>query len=242
MILKTSTGILTPQDGRDRTLLRALGQCNSPNEKKDLVSLIELAAKRKLNMHIRFRRPVRHAGPMERICTNRPPDCETLGETLNRLSANPQWAAEAEVLTVLANSGIRPGELRGLRFIDVVPADRCVKIARRKETVAFSILPITQTALDALLALNRRFTGEEFLLGEKPDHVVRRARRALAVQLKSKSDLPIGLHSLRRAFIARLVQAGADPETIKLCAGHRIPTTERLLARAKDALQKVARI
>jgi integrase len=219
MILDRNTGTVSPQTRNEEILLRIL---NHPSS-EEIGKLVPLVS----NLRGIWSVPI-HFVPDPRLNPDRhrfriqPADFEALAAALRSVREDPAMATEAAVLTVLANSGIRGGEFKQLRFKDVLPADHCVRIAYRCSKAAGRLLPISESALDGILALRNQFPKSASILGVAPDRVLNKACRAFQSALHSQTSVPARPYLLRIWLATRLVQAGASSHILQLCMGRSI--------------------
>jgi integrase len=131
-------------------------------------------------------------------------------------------------------AGLRRGELRGLRWVDVDLDSREIRVRRGwddeegeiegKSEAADRTVPIL-AVLTPILAAHKLATGrdgEALVFGIEAGHpfdpsTVR--RRALAAWKAAGLD-PIGLHEGRHTFAAVMIAAGANAKVIQACMGH----------------------
>lgn len=217
MILDRNTGTVSPQTKNEEILLRIL---NHPSS-EEIGKLVPLVSRFRGNwsVPIHFVPNNPHLNPGPHRFRIQPGDFEALAAALRSIREDPAMATEAAVLKVLANSGMRGGELKQLQFKDVLPADHCVRIAYHQSKAAGRLLPISESALNGILALRNQFSESEFILGVAPDRVLNRVRRAFLSALHSQTSVPANLYLLRIWLASRLVQAGASSHILQLCMG-----------------------
>lgn len=154
--------------------------------------------------------------------------------------ANRQWAA---MFLVAAETGLRQGELRALRWRDVWFADRSIKVERAVSNDQVDLpksgkgrqVPMSDEVMRRLdqLSTRERFTSPDDLVFPGPTGEIQNRgaiyRRFVKTQEAAKVESR-RFHDLRHTFCSRLVSRGADLVTVKTWAGHSsITVTERYL-------------
>lgn len=126
-----------------------------------------------------------------------------------------------DIAVLMLDTGMRPGEIYGLRVHDVDLGLRSVHVATGKTANASRYIPLTQRAL-LVLARRAQSGGTEWLFPcpfdpAKPLAGVRKAHDA-AVR---RSGLhPFRLYDLRHTALTRMALAGIDLPTLRELAGH----------------------
>jgi integrase len=83
-----------------------------------------------------------------------------------------------DILRVLLNTGIRPGELKRLRWVDLDAAENLVLIRAQKAESDRSVFCDPAT-FSILSSRRKRYSDSEFVLGSNPELVFRRAMQHL---------------------------------------------------------------
>lgn len=163
---------------------------------------------------------------------------------------NPNTRLGAMILTA-AHTGLRRGELCGLRWEDVKDGFLRVKRSmsavrggdvetKTKTRASMSDVPLTQEALDTINAQPKRglyvFTTEDG--GPVSPSNLSRDWRLWA----DKNGLAgMRLHDLRGSFVSLLIESGADVRTVQELARHADPrTTMKLYARTRLPVKEAA--
>lgn len=138
------------------------------------------------------------------------------------------WRRDKALLELLYGSGIRIGELTGLRCEHVQWDRQLIRVLGkgRKER----IVPFGKPALEALQALHR-YVQTPFLIPNKAG----RALTARSAQLTMKkyleaAQLPLNMtpHSCRHSYATHLLQNGADLRVVQELLGHAsLSTTQK---------------
>lgn len=154
--------------------------------------------------------------------------------------SNRQWAA---MFLVAAETGLRQGELRALRWRDIWFQDRSIKVERAVSNDQIDLpksgrgrrVPMSDEVMRHLDLLSRRerFTAPGDLVFPGPTGEIQNRgaiyRRFVKTQNAAGVE-PRRFHDLRHTYCSRLVAKGADLVTVKTWAGHSsITVTERYL-------------
>lgn len=159
-----------------------------------------------------------------------------------------QQRDKAIVLT-LCGTGLRVGELVALRIDDYCIATQTLTIRRGKgrKYREINVAPVVARALCSWIKVN---TGRDALFthihryGQAGQKALTEAGiTSILQQLKDMADLqPFTPHDLRRTFITRLLEQGADINIVRQLAGHSdISTTVLYDRRDIHVLQRVSR-
>jgi len=127
-------------------------------------------------------------------------------------AACPEYLAE---LDLAIHTGMRMSEQYRLRWQDVSFARRTLTIARSKNGETRHV-PLNKAALAALMALEKRVNGSEFVCGGAVE-----PRRWFEPVVKSANLTEFSWHCLRHTFASRLVMAGVDIRTVQELLGHK---------------------
>ena len=148
------------------------------------------------------------------------------------------------------HSGLRAGELAGLRWIDVeegrvhVRRTKCQttgKIFEGTKNRETRIIPLLPEAKDALSEL-KQFTGTpisrqvEVFNGLSLKHL----SRDLKTACRASGVTEIRMHDLRHTFATRLTGRGANPRLVSMLLGHRDSrSTERYVHKNADVVESL---
>jgi integrase len=153
------------------------------------------------------------------------------------------------VLTVLGvETGMRTGEMTGLRWEDVDLLNALVRIVKSKSVAGIRSVPLSGFSKAELLKW-RSLVGPEFSEWVFPTFTNRRhplqgGRKAWASALK-KAGIPFfPVYNLRHTFASRLTAAGVSPITIAQMLGHSstqiVPRYAQVLDQNRfDAMKKL---
>jgi integrase len=132
------------------------------------------------------------------------------------------------IVQVALNTGMRRGEILGLRWSQVDLVARTIKLSKTKSGKP-RIIPINAFLLDILTGQQRKTGYSEFVFlnraTRKPFKDVKRAFNTAATNAGIEG---LRFHDLRHTFASRLVAAGVDLITVKDLLGHHsVKVTER---------------
>ena len=132
------------------------------------------------------------------------------------------------IVQVALNTGMRRGEILGLRWSQVDLAARTIKLNQTKSGKP-RIIPINAFLFDILTGQERKTGYSEFVFlnraTRKPFKDVKRAFNTAATNAGIEG---LRFHDLRHTFASRLVAAGVDLITVKDLLGHHsVKVTER---------------
>jgi len=181
-----------------------------------------------------------NASPCRRIALPKGDDDEVIPPTVEEVqkvrdALDQRWRA---VVTTLAGSGLRIGELLGLEVGDVDFLRRTIRVARQR-TQANTItptkgrrsrtVPVGQVVVDVLAAYLRDHNPTE---GERPDQrrplfvdelteplTYRRWKRLLSDAAEG-AGVEMGSHSLRHFAASALISGGASVKQVQAFLGH----------------------
>jgi site-specific recombinase XerD len=124
----------------------------------------------------------------------------------------PERIAELELAI---HTGMRMSEQYRLRWEDVSFTRRTLTIPRSKNGETRHV-PLNKAALAALVALEKRANGSEFVCGGAVE-----PRRWFEPVVKAANLAAFSWHCLRHTFASRLVMAGVDIRTVQELMGHK---------------------
>lgn len=146
---------------------------------------------------------------------------------------------ESVAWRLLAHTGMRPDELRGLRIADVSLTDRAI-VVRNTKSRADRVLPIPEALIDDLRALMGQRPPETFVFGGRSKWIRRKLYQAFDRQIERAglSDRGFTPYSLRHSFGTHLAMSGTPIHVIQRLMGHKdLSTTMRYLHAAPRALR-----
>jgi integrase len=169
------------------------------------------------------------------------------------LDPTPAGVRDAALLTVLYGGGLRRSEAATLDLRDYDPANGALTIRgtlRNRERVVYA----TEGSAEALarwIRLRGTDPGPLFVPINKAGKILVRDERlreqsiyrALLKRGEQAGVVAFSCQDLRRSFIARLLEAGADLATVQRLAGHcSVTTTQRYDQRSEVSRRELARM
>jgi integrase len=141
------------------------------------------------------------------------------------------------LVLVALHTGLRRGELLGLRWEDVNFQQRFIT-ARKTKAGDTRQVPMNDVALEALIKIPRRLDNEYVFPGIKSFHLIN-LPRGWKRYVKNAQLEDFRWHDLRHTFASRLVMAGVDLYTVKKLLGHHdLTMTERYAHLAPHYLKR----
>ena len=122
------------------------------------------------------------------------------------------------------NTGIRRGELFGMRWADVNFQTKTLLV--RGETAKSGQtrhIPLNTEALQVLIAWHQQTPGEGYVFPGKAGKRLDNVRKAWAGVLKAADIHGFRWHDMRHNFASRLVMAGVPLNTVRELLGHTTP-------------------
>lgn len=146
---------------------------------------------------------------------------------------------------MVLQTGLRTGELVGLKWEDIDFGSRKIMVSRSmefrygyqefkigepKSKYGYRTIPMTQTAYD-ILELKASEKDTRYVSDEKYVDFVFLCRKGLPIKnstydtalykLTEKAGIDhISMHTLRHTFVARCIEAGMRPKTLQIILGH----------------------
>jgi integrase len=123
-----------------------------------------------------------------------------------------------DVLSIIANTGIRSSELRSLRWEDV-NFDQRFMLVRAGHGKRVRRVPFGKNVLNVLQLRHERERSSDFVFGKSPRQVIERASRqcrSLSVGICANQ---VTLQGLRLSFFKRWVDSGASIQALGLISG-----------------------
>lgn len=140
-------------------------------------------------------------------------------------------------VTFLAGSGLRVGELLGLRVADVDFLRRTVRVERQRDqrgricppktASSTRTVPLGQVVVDALAAHLATFPSDGWLFTEKGgiNPTTWRRWRTEWEKVQRTTKLDVSTHDLRHFFASALIAGGASVKQVQAVLGHANATT-----------------
>jgi integrase len=144
-----------------------------------------------------------------------------------------------EVVTIVLNTGVRPGELCQMRWSDVDLEDRHMMVKSSKSG-GLRKVPFGLKTLAVLQSRASRQSSEEFVLGASPARVFRKVTIALR-RMPTSAGTHVTFQAIRNTFAARWFLFGGVPHAFQLITGIRVGSPIRSLL-PRDGLYEVAAI
>ncbi len=146
------------------------------------------------------------------------PTPKEIAELVSAADSMPGAIDFQDVVSIVANTGIRPAELCQLRWSDVDFERRCLSIgalggARTRR------IPLGDKALAVLRVRCQRQPNGEFVLGGSPRLVLERVSRRCRLLSAQTCRRVVTLRQLRLAFLNRWVDSGGSLEALPLISG-----------------------
>jgi integrase len=165
-------------------------------------------------------------------------------EAANYLAAAPPLLRD--VATILLGTGMRPGEVHGLRWENVTMNGQrgIIQIISGKTKAARRMLPMVVAVLEVFRRRfeeqNRPTEGWIFPAHTKVEHIDQGSLKKLHVRaLKISEVTPFPVYSLRHTSLTRLAAAGVDVFTLARIAGHTsVTVTERYCHVQSDSVER----
>jgi integrase/recombinase XerD len=148
-------------------------------------------------------------------------------------------ARDRALVLVLLRTGMRIGELLGLKMIDLDVREKKIHIYEGEKNCLGRVVYLSDDALMALkLWLAKRKPGKEYLFyGLRAKQLCYTTSRNIFTQSLRETGLQgkgYTLHSLRHTFASELLNAGMRLECLQLLLGHRDIEMTRRYARLTD--------
>src|SRR5512135_2654217 len=142
------------------------------------------------------------------------------------------------LILVLLRTGMRIGELLGLKMIDLDVHERKIHIYEGEKNYLGRVVYLSDDALMALgLWLNRRDKTKEYLFYGLRSKLCYTSARNIFTHYLTETELQhkgYTIHSLRHTFASELLNAGMRLECLQLLLGHRDIEMTRRYARLTD--------
>ena len=174
---------------------------------------------------------------MERFLS--PAEQVRLGEALAAAEAAGVNPTPIAAVRLLALTGLRAGEARGLRWSEVDFEHGCLRLADSK--TGYKVVRLGAAALELLAGLPRWGGAHVFPSAAKPGAPISDLSAAWERVRREAGLADVRLHDLRHSFASTVVNAGGSLPVIGALLGHRNQaTTARYAHLADDLLGAVA--
>jgi integrase len=141
---------------------------------------------------------------------------------------DPQTPYLRPIVIVALHTGMRLGEILGLRWGDLDLRHRLISITKTKNNERKTI-PINEALYEELTKLPRHMTSP-YLLGHLDGTRILRIDRSFHSALKRAGIEGFRFHDLRHTFASHLAMRGVPLETIGALLGHKDPKMTRRYA------------
>src|SRR5215470_13609423 len=132
------------------------------------------------------------------------------------------------------NTGMRKGEILGLRWEQVDFTNRVITIYNGKTEHSDRMLPMNDAVLELMLNLRRERRGAfVFPSPKKKDERIRDLKTSFHRAVRIARIPHLRFHDLRHTFATRIVRAGVDLITLQHLLGH---STIKMTARYAHSL------
>jgi len=134
-----------------------------------------------------------------------------------------QCATHIRPIVIAAlNTGMRKGEILGLRWRDVDLADRRIVVVNSKNNET-RMIPVNQTlfwVLDDLRKGNKGGGWSEFVFNDWAGRPLGDIKKGFAGAVRRAGIVDFRFHDLRHTFASHLVMSGVDLRTVQQVLGH----------------------
>lgn len=131
-----------------------------------------------------------------------------------------RFRASRSFFVLAVETGLRRGDLLGLRWRSVDLAGRWIRLAQGK-TKREVLVPLSAAAVDALHSCRPRSGGERVFVVDGAPFSAMTARRYFEIAKKlAKIERRLRFHDLRHTFASRLASAGVGSAVIAKALGH----------------------
>jgi integrase len=148
-----------------------------------------------------------------------PPSSKEIAALLKEASKEPKAVDVRDVVNILCKTGMRRGELRGLRWLDVDFEEKAITITSSRNGMVRRV-PVGEGVLEILRGRRERQPGSDYVLGASPHTVLDRVARLLRILSVRIVGRPLNLHSFRHAFGMHWVRLGGDLGSLAFVMGH----------------------
>ena len=147
-------------------------------------------------------------------------------------NADPATSLTGAVVKVLADTGMRIGELLNLKVSDIDEQAGVIFIASDESWGRQRRIPL-RFGCEALNVLRAHRGDSEYVLGDSAAGRMRRTARQFKEIAERLGIASRSLHSLRYTFVATLMMSGVDPQILQQVMGNRsFETTARYYLRS----------
>ena len=151
----------------------------------------------------------------------------------------------APIVVFALNTGMRRGEILGLRWDQVDPSGKSIRVTRTKSGRDRSV-PLNEAAAEVIKAQRQKSRGSYVFPSMKGGEYMKSVAHSFARACRLAGITGLRFHDLRHTFATRLIRQGADIITVQALLGHHsVTVTQRYThtgadekRRAVDALSR----
>lgn len=133
----------------------------------------------------------------------------------------------APIVVFALNTGMRRGEILGLRWDQVDPAGKAVRVTRTKSG-RDRMVPLNEAAAEVIKAQRRTSHGSYVFPSTKGGEFLKTVAHSFARACRLAGITGLRFHDLRHTFATRLIRKGADIITVQDLLGHySVTVTQR---------------
>lgn len=147
---------------------------------------------------------------------------DQIARIVEKANANPRLWDLRDIAQLLANTGLRRGELAVLRWSDVDVTKSRISV-QNSTSLCGRYVPFGPPAAEALESLRKRQPGSELVLGGAASRLLRRCELQLKELAAEIGITHAGLYAFRRAAISRDVASGIAINTLMATFGLSSP-------------------
>ena len=166
---------------------------------------------------------------------------DQLHRLLSLSQNDPSLRDVHDVVTIMINTGVRPGELQDLLWSNVdIRRSRVLIPNYRNNRCVGRYVPFGAKTLQTLKVLHDREPASEIVFGASAHRRINRVSRQLRVLGRETSIGPISLSGLRHAFITRLMTCGGSVDSLSTICGYK-PGNSKFLSTLEQRFECAAR-
>lgn len=136
------------------------------------------------------------------------PSIKQIESIIGAADTDPHLHIAHDMILILSETGLRAGELRGLRVSDIDIENNRLSISGGKTEGHY--IPLTPRALNALRSLHAQHPNSAFVLGEEARRVLRHMSLTFSKIAGQIGAAGHTVHSLRHLFAKRMGSGGVD--------------------------------
>jgi integrase len=164
---------------------------------------------------------------------------EHLHQLLSISKEDPRLQELHDVVMIVSSTGLRSGELRNLRWIDIDDQKHRFKIGGGM-SYGSRWVPLGPNCLQLLKDRFERGPESEHVLGEYPKETLLRVSRQLSIACNGFGIGGVTLRVIRNGFFLRMLMAGCDVQALMEIGGYRSPRLALKCLLNQDQLVELA--